>query len=109
MVMVRARLARVALLAALGVASGCSTPSSCTSCSDSSITTRLTSLFRRNRATTTEVIGPTVEGPVLVDPGVLPENPGFAPMPQSIAPPLIPPPQPLQNGEARRMPYQPPG
>src|SRR5947208_3048023 len=99
--MVRARLAGVALAAALGLACGCSTPSGCSSCSLSS---RLTGLFRRDRAST-EVIGGAAEGPVIGDPG---EGAGcapptfVAPLPQTFAPPLAPPP--LQNG-AQPMPY----
>src|SRR5947208_15822252 len=116
--MVRARLARVALVAALGVACGCSTPSSCSSCSRESFTSRLTGLFRRDRGTPVEVVGEPGEGPVIPDPGTGPgpyEGPGcmtppqtfapppqpfapppqpFAPLPQSRAPPLYPPPQP---------------
>jgi hypothetical protein len=121
--MVRAHLARVALLAALGLAAGCSTPSSCSSCSGSSFTSRLTGLFRHDRGRG-EVVSPGFEGPVIGDPGVMPESPGcapgfapgfspgFSPMPQmmtpqTIAPPLVPTPPPASGLEARRMPYQP--
>ncbi len=105
--MVRARMAGVALAAALGLACGCSTPSSCSSCSGGSFTSRLTGLFRRNRAPVEEV-GSPVEGPVITDPGPGPyEGPGFvAPVPQTFAPPLAPPPPGTLN-EAQRMPYQP--
>ena len=68
--MVRARLAGIALLAAVGLACGCSTPSSCGGCSNDSFSARLTSLFHRNR-TPPEVVGvgPEIEGPPIVDPG----------------------------------------
>ena len=105
--MVRARLAGIALLAAVGLACGCSTPSSCGGCSNDSFSARLTSLFHRNR-TPPEVVGvgPEIEGPPIVDPGFMPPpDAGFAPIPQTIAPPLVPPPVP--GTEARRMPYQP--
>src|SRR3954451_2096424 len=110
MVMVRARIAGVALAAALGLVCGCSTPSSCSSCSGSSLTSRLTGLFRRNGAPT-EVVGAPIDGPVIGDPGSgsceAPGYPGtgFPPMPQTFAPPLAPPP--LSLNEAQRMPYQP--
>jgi hypothetical protein len=101
--MVRARMARVALVAALGLACGCSTPSTCSSCS---LTSRLTGLFRRG-GTSQEVVGVPVEGPVIADPGTISgEGPSWVPMPQTYAPPLAPPPRPLTN-EAQRMPYQP--
>jgi hypothetical protein len=105
--MVRARMAGVALAAALGLACGCSTPSSCSSCSSSSFTSRLTGLFRRN-SPPTDVVGSPIEGPVISDPGPGPapcESSGFPPMPQTFSPPLAPPPLPLN--EAQRMPYQP--
>lgn len=114
--MVRARLAGVALAAALGLACGCSTPSGCSSCSGTSFTSRLTGLFRRDRPV--EVVGSPIEGPVIADPGPgccegsggIPPQPfpppqGFAPAPQSFAPPLAPTPHELN--EAQRMPYQP--
>jgi hypothetical protein len=109
MVMVRARMARLALAAALGVACGCSSVSSCSSCPGESFTSRLTSLFRRDRGVPVEVVGEPAVGPVIADPGIGPgpgpyEGPGCAPLPQSVAPPLFPPPN-----EAHRMPYQPPG
>jgi hypothetical protein len=123
MVMVRARIAGVALAAALGLACGCSTPSGCSSCSGTSFTSRLTGLFRRDR-TPTEVVGSPIEGPVIGEPGpgccdgsgglppqsfapppsFAPAPQPFAPPPQSFAPPLAPPPREL---EAQRMPYQP--
>jgi hypothetical protein len=115
--MVRARIAGVALAAALGLACGCSTPSGCSSCPGTSLTSRLTGLFRRNN-TPVEVVGSPIDGPVIADPGsahcegpgfgsgpALPDGPSFPPVPQSFAPPLAPPPRELN--EAQRMPYQP--
>ncbi len=106
--MVRARMAGVALAAALGLACGCSTPSGCSGCSGSSLTSRLTGLFRRD-AVSSEVVGSPVEGPVISEPcdgGGCAAPPAFTgPLPQTFAPPLAPPPR-LQNG-AQPMPYQP--
>ena len=113
--MVRARLFRVALAAALGLACGCSTPSSCSSCPGSSFTSRLTSLFRRDRASEREIGCCPIDGPVIADPGCC-DGPGcaagapqpFPPMPQSFPPPpLAAVPQPLPTNEAQRLPYQP--
>jgi len=130
--MVRARLAGVALAAALGLACGCSTPSGCSTCSgSSSFTSRLAGLFRRG-GTPVEVVGSPVDGPSIPEPGCCdgqgfaspptafpavppafppapqsfaPAAPAFPPAPQSFAPPLAPPPHELN--EAQRMPYQP--
>jgi hypothetical protein len=117
--MVRARIAGVALAAALGLVSGCSTPSGCSSCPGTSFTSRLTGLFRHN-STPVEVVGSPIDGPVIADPGPgccdgsggglppqsFPPMPqSFGPVPQSFAPPLAPPPR--QFNEAQRMPYQP--
>jgi hypothetical protein len=96
-------MARVAVAAALGLASGCSSLSSCSDCS--SWTSRLTSLFHRN-AVPAEVVGAPIDGPVLGDPGPY-DGPGCLPVPQSAPPPLIPPPRPGYPSEAQRMPYQP--
>jgi hypothetical protein len=104
--MVRARMARVALVAVLGLACGCSTPSGGSGCSSCSLTSRLTSLFRRNNAPT-EVVGTPVDGPVIVDPGTFPGDGSGYPVPQSYPPPLIPAPRPAPGTEAQRMPYQP--
>ncbi len=115
--MVRARMAGVALAAALGLACGCSTPSGCSSCGGSSFTSRLTGLFRHNSAPV-EVVGSPVDGPVIADPGLgscdgpdcAGGPPTFVPPPpqsfgpQSFAPPLAPVPP---VTEAQRMPYQP--
>jgi hypothetical protein len=110
--MVRARLAGVALAAALGLACGCSTPSGCSSCSGSSFTSRLAGLFRHGGSAPVEVVGSPVDGPIIPEPGCCdgpgfaapPPSPAFPPVPQSFAPPLAPPPREL---EAQRMPYQP--
>jgi hypothetical protein len=115
-------MARAALVAALGLACGCSTPSSCSSCPGQSFTSRLTGLFRHSGSA--EVVGAPIDGPVIADPGSFSggypgtypggfpgtfhgEGPGCSPLPQSYAPPLAPPPRPLSSDEARRMPYQP--
>jgi hypothetical protein len=113
--MVRARLAGVALAAALGLACGCSTPSGCSSCPGSSFTSRLAGLFRHGSSAPVEVVGSPIDGPMIPEPGLC-DGPGcaspppafppaFPPVPQSFAPPLAPPPHELN--EAQRMPYQP--
>src|SRR5438128_10979505 len=102
--MVRARIAGVALAAALGLACGCSTPSGCSSCPGTSLTSRLTGLFRHN-STPVEVVGSPIDGPVIADPGpgpyegpgCAPVSPSFPPVPQSFAPPLAPPPHELNE------------
>ena len=120
--MVRTRMARVAVAAALGLACGCSSmSSSCSSCSPS-LTSRLTGLFRRDSAPV-EVVGSPFEGPPITDPGCcgpyngpgfppVPQSgpydgPGYLPVPQTGPPPLIPAPRPFAPNEAQRMPYQP--
>ena len=111
--MVRARMARVALAAALGLAAGCSSmSSSCSSCSPS-WTSRLTGMFRHN-SVPAEVVGAPIDGPPLGEPGPY-DGPGCMPVPQSSPPPLVPAPHsglipappPVFHNEAQRMPYQP--
>ncbi len=110
--MVRARMARVALVAALGLAGGCSSVNSC-GC-EPSWTSRLTGLFRHNSAPA-EVVGAPFDGPPIgepppfAEPGCQPSMPMPMPMPlpQSGPPPLIPAPQPAYPTQAQRMPYQP--
>jgi hypothetical protein len=69
------------------------------------MSSRLTSLFRRDPMPR-EVVGAPIEGPVIADPGACAGG-GCAPLPQSAAPPLVPPPHPVPWNEAQRMPYQP--
>ncbi len=102
--MVRARLARVALVAALGLASGCSSMSPCSG--NCSLMSRLTGFFRHDRSST-EVVGTPIEGPVIADPGSFEAPPTFGLPPQSAPPPLFPAPRPTITNEAQRMPYQP--
>jgi hypothetical protein len=114
-------MARVALVAALGLAAGCSSMNnSCSSC-EPSFTSRLTGLFR-HRSTPTEVVGAPFDGPLIGEPspfegpgcqpmpfppsGPQPFPPSALPLPQSSPPPLIPAPTPTYPIEAQRMPYQ---
>jgi hypothetical protein len=113
--MVRARVFRVALAAALGLACGCSTPSGCPN--NNTFGSRLTSLFRRDRAREHEIDCCPADGPVIADPGACCDGPGcaapapppspFPPMPQTFAPPLAQAVRPIPANEAQRVPYQP--
>jgi hypothetical protein len=117
--MVRARLARVSLAAALGLACGCSTPCGCPGTGFGS---RLASLFHHDHAVGGEVVaspgcceGPGLgyAGPGLVGPGEVPDfgpvpGPTFTPPPPApLTSPLVPAPQPVLPGTAQPMPYQP--
>jgi hypothetical protein len=113
--MSRTRLLRAALAAALGLVCGCSTPSGCPGSSGSSFGSRLTGLFRRDRAEEHEFgCCPGAccgEGPVIPEPAPC-NGPGCASPPQSFAPPLAsppvgPPPRQVPWNEAQPMPYSP--
>ena len=106
--MVRTRLALLAVLAALGLVSGCANTSG------SSLWNRITHPFRRN-TDACEITGiPVGEGPILEDcpPGAAP--PGIpllggtsALTPQATVPPLAPTPRLAPTPNSQPTPYQP--